>query len=92
MCNTTSLTTSIVISCVGAASSAAVETTVDRLSNPYLLQQLVDKTYVPPLLGNSLSILAFRRKHIFNQNLIFFSNWHVDKQPMTSKNESFPPL
>jgi len=48
-----------VISSAGAASSADAGTTVDRPSNPQLLQQLVDKAYVSLLLENSLSILAF---------------------------------
>ena len=31
------------------------------------------------------SIVAFQLKQIFNQNLIFFSKWHVYKQPVTLK-------
>jgi len=29
-----------------------------------------------------LGILAFQLQQIFNQNLIFFSKWHVYKQPL----------
>ena len=31
------------------------------------------------------SIVAFQLKQIFNQNLIFFTNLHVYKQPVTLK-------
>jgi len=31
------------------------------------------------------SIVAFQLKQIFNQNLIFFSKWHVYKQAMALK-------
>ena len=40
-----------VVSCAGTASSAAAGTTVDGPSNPQLLQQLVDASYVPSFAG-----------------------------------------
>jgi len=30
-------------------------------------------------------IVGFQLKQFFNQNLIFFSKWHVYKKPVTSK-------
>ena len=40
-----------VVSCAGAASSAAAGTTVDGPSKPQLLQQLVDASYGPSFAG-----------------------------------------
>ena len=45
-------------SCAGAASSAAAGTTADGPSNPQLLQQLVDASYVPSFAGKLSRLTA----------------------------------
>jgi len=37
------------------------------------------------------SIVAFQLKQIFNQNVIFFSKWHVYKTTRDIENVSFLP-